>query len=384
MTLEEVLNRTKTVAKEVSSKEAEVIDRDYSWVKKTMSAMQAEGLGGLVVPSEHGGLGYGLFALAKVCEILGAECGSSGLCFGMHSVGAAVISAKASPFQKETFLEPICSGKHITTLALSEPGTGAHFYFPQTELLKKDNESFIVNGAKTFITNGSFADSYVVSTVAAEGGSSSDQFSCVVIPKESKGLEWGKNWEGLGMRGNSSLSCKIDHVKIPANYVLGEKGDQLWYVFNVVAPYFLMAMAGTYLGIAQAALDEATSHVSKRTYSHSGRSLSDLPIIQHKLGSLWAKVQKTRSLIYEAAHQGDKAEMNSIPFILASKAEVAVTAVEAVNEAMTLLGGIGYRESSRVGRLLRDARAAHVMSPTTDILYTWIGRAILEQPILAD
>ena len=94
-----------------------------------MKALQASKLTGLVVPKANGGLGHGLLALAKISEELGKGYSSAGLCFGMHCVGTAVIAAKATGRQQEQYLVPIAEGKHITTLALSETGTGAHFYF---------------------------------------------------------------------------------------------------------------------------------------------------------------------------------------------------------------------------------------------------------------
>src|SRR5690606_20261582 len=102
-------------------------------------------------------------------------------CFGMHHVGTAVLSAKATKFQKEKYLEPIAKGKHLTTLALSEPGTGAHFYFPQTKLETLANDELKITGAKTFVTNGGYADSYVASTVAFDPEADPFQFSCVVL-----------------------------------------------------------------------------------------------------------------------------------------------------------------------------------------------------------
>src|SRR5690606_14601667 len=155
-------------------------------------------------------------------------------------------------------------------------------------------------------------------------------------------------------------------------------------IFHIVAPYFLTAMAGTYLGIAQAAFEEACTHLKNRTYAHSGTSLGEISILQHRLGMLWSKVERTRQLIYSACQEADKGNADAMPAIMASKAEVAVCATEVVNEAMTLTGGIGYRENGTLGRLLRDARAAHVMAPTTDLLYTWIGRTLLDQPIISD
>jgi alkylation response protein AidB-like acyl-CoA dehydrogenase len=107
-------------------------------------------------------------------------------------------------------------------------------------------------------------------------------------------------------------------------------------------------------------------------------------LLQHRLGTLWAKVERTRRLIYNAALAGDRNDPSAILSLLAAKAEVASCAVDTVNEAMTLAGGISYQQNGLLGMLLRDARAAHVMSPTTDILYTWLGRALLDQPLLSD
>ena len=302
----------------------------------------------------------------------------------MHCVGSAVIAAKATKWQKEMFLEPIAQGQHITTLALSESGTGAHFYFPQTTLQRMEENQYLINGQKTFVTNGAHADSYVLSTMAASSEASASQFSCVVMPEHGAGMEWGQEWDGLGMRGNSSRSLRIRNAFVTGDQILGERGDQLWYVFTVVAPYFLIAMAGTYLGVATRAMEEARNALSKRTYTYNGTNLAQVPLLQHRLGNLWAYVERTKRLIYSAAAQGDAGTPDSMLSILAAKAEAATCAVDVVNEAMTIAGGRGYEKEGILGRLLRDARAAHVMAPTTDILYTWIGRSLLDQPLLSD
>lgn len=382
--LQHLLQTATTISNEVAAPEAAIADRDGVWVEKTMHALQETKLTGLVVPVAQGGLGQGLYALVRISEELGKGYASAGLCFGMHCVGSAVIAAKATPWQQENYLVPIAAGRHITSLALSEPGTGAHFYFPQTSLLPVSTNEFISNGAKTFVTNGGRADSYVVSTMGASEDASAEQFSCVVLDEGTPGLHWGPEWAGLGMRGNSSRSVKFQDVRIQGRQILGEKGDQLWYVFNVVAPYFLIAMSGSYLGIAAAAIEEGKNTLLRRTYSHNGTNLAQMSLLQHRLGTLWAYVERTRRLIYHAAIEGDKGHAEAIPAILAAKAEVAHCAVNVVNEVMTLSGGIGYQQNGVLGMLLRDARAAHVMSPTTDILYTWLGRALLDQPILSD
>ena len=354
-----------------------------TWPEEAVRALQAAGLGGLSAPRPLGGAGLGLAGVAAVSEALGRVCASTALCFGMHCVATAVIAAKPTERQRKEFLDPIVAGEHLTTLALSEPGTGAHFWLPQTRMTRVE-AGLRIDGEKFFVTNGSHADSYVVSTVAADPGAPVGEFSCALVPAEADGLTWQEPWTGIGMRGNSSRGVRLDDVRLGTDHLLGAEGDQLWYVFEVVAPYFLVAMAGTYLGVAQASLDEATAHLARRAHAHSGRRLAAEPLLQHRLGVLWAQVERTRRLVHWAADEADTGGPSALPGLTSAKAEVAQCAVEVTNEAMTLVGGIGYRDRSPLERHLRDARAADVMSPTTDILRTWTGRALLGLPLLGE
>lgn len=372
------------IAKGVLRAKAEEIDQNSEWPEESIRALQHAGLGGLTVPKKYGGHGGGLLAMVQASEILGKECGSAAMCFGMHCVGAAVISVKATDDQVDRFLKPIVEGRHLTTLSLSEPGTGAFFYIPELKMKTLSEDHFELNGSKSFVTNGSYADSFVTSTMSIDSDLPVGEFSLVVVPSGSEGLEWHSPWQGFGMRGNASANVTYNGVRVPKANLLGHRGDQLWYVFEVVAPYFLMSMAGTYLGIADAALTEAIDHLKNRTYSHSGSSPSHSSVMQHRIGQLWSRLQSTRQLVYHAAARGDGGDANALPAILSSKAEVADCATLIANEAMSLVGGKGYGESGKLGRLLRDARAAHVMSPTTDMLRTWTGRALLGAPLLSE
>ena len=368
------------VATEIAPR-AQQVDQECLWPEHSMKALAAAGLLGLQVPEELGGHGQGLLALSVLTETIAKACPSSALCFGMHCVATAVIAAKATPYQREHYLRPIAQGRHITTLALSESGAGAHLYLPETRLTP-DGDHYLLNGTKQFITNGSHADSYVISTVASSPEAESGDFSCLIVDHDTQGMDWLAPWKGFGMRGNSSRGLKLEQAKVPCANLLGDEGDQVWYVFEVVAPYFLMSMAGTYLGIAQAAVDAAGEHLRTRSYSHSGESLRDVETLQTRYADMWIAVQKTRALIYEAGRRGDLGHPEALPYILACKAEAGQAAVDLANDAMTLCGGIAYRENSRIAQLLRDARASHVMSPTTDMLKIWTGRSLLGLPLL--
>jgi len=378
------LNAVRRIAEEVVTPNAEQWDRDCVWPEPALRALQAAGLGGLVVPERFGGLGRGLLGLLQVCEVLGAADGSTGLCFGMHCVASACIAAKATPEQAERLLAPIAAGRHLTTLALSEPGTGSHFYLPQAMMTRVEGSTYVLHGDKCFVTNGGHADSYVVSAASADDSAPPGHFSLLLVAAEAAGLEWGKPWSGWGMRGNSSRSAALREVRVAGQNRLGQEGDQIWYVFGVVAPYFLVAMAGTYLGIAGRALEEARSHLKRRHYTHTGGSLSEISVLQHRLGTLWANVQRTRQLCHWAASCADRQDPQALPALCAAKAEVARSTVEVTNECMTLMGGSAYGSGTLMQRLLRDARAADVMSPTTDLLYVWLGRALLDLPLLGE
>ncbi len=358
-------------------------DSTAEWPERGIRALQNAGFGGFVVPTKFGGRGHGLLALSRGSEILGRACASTAICFGMHCVGASVLAAQATPYQVERYLRPISEGRHLTTLALSEPGTGAHFYYPQTTLRPSSDGQIVIEGTKTFVTNGGHADSYIIS-VMDEDDHGATRFSCVAIDDGMPGMTWGDAWQGFGMRGNDSRALRLDQVSLPAGNLLGSEGDQIWYVFNVVAPYFLIAMSGVYLGVADAALKLVRQHLISREHTHSGLNLADSNIVQHRFATLWSKLQAVRQLVHDAAGSFDRAEDDAVIKVMVSKAEVAETATTIVNEAMSMMGGIAYRDGAHMQRLLRDVRAAHVMAPTTDLLRLWAGRMLLGRPVLGE
>ncbi len=380
--LRTLVRAVRDIATTVTARTAEDDDRDARWPEATMRALADAGVTGLQAPVEVGGHGEGMLGLVALSEVLAQESASAALCFAMHCVGTAVLAAKATNAQRERYLVPIARGEHLTTLALSEPGSGAFFFYPEMAL-EPTVGGFRLTGTKSFVTNGAHADSYVVSTAAVATETEEDgAFSCVVVDRDQPGAEWLDVWRGFGMRSNDSRTLRFTGVEVPHERLLGAQGDQLWYMFEVIAPYFLMAMAGTYLGVAQAAFDEARLHTGTRRYGHSGELVGQAPVVAHRLGELWAQLEATRQLIYSAAAKGDAGDPDALLSILACKAMAGDTAVRLANEAMTLCGGSAYRENSRLTRILRDARASHVMAPTTDMLKTWTGRALLNLPLL--
>lgn len=373
--------RAREVADSVVRDQAATVDDAAMWPRDSMRALGEAGLLGLHVDTRHGGLGQGMLALAVVAEEIGAVCGSTGLVYGMHCVGTRVIQVRPTPAQVEQYLAPIAAGQHVTSLALSEPGTGSHFYLPRTTFRRRD-DGFLVNGHKSFVTSGGEADSYVMSVVAADADLDPGTFSCLLLDADNPGAQWQEPWDGFGMRGNSSRGLVLEDAVVPSRNLLGTEGDEIWYLFEVITPYFIIAMAGTYLGIARSALEAAIEHLRERTYTHTGELAGAADTVSHRLGHLWSVVERTRQLIHHAARLGDHGHPDARRALFACKAEVADAAVTVANEAMTLTGGIAYGRNSRIARALRDARAAHVMAPTTDLARIWLGRSLLDLPLL--
>ncbi len=369
------------LAREKFASLAERVDTERLWPKEQLQALGESGLLGLHVPRRLGGLEQGLLALSLVTEALGRVCSSTSMCYGMHCVGTAVIVAKATPHHEEYFLKPIAEGRHVTSLGLSESGSGANFYMPEA-ILEREKDFFSMEGTKSFVTSGGFADSYVLSGKMADKTNEIGEFICLVVEAGTSGMNWGEPWQGLGMHGNASRDLRLHEAKVPVQNLLGEEGDQIWYVFEIVAPYFIMAMSGTYLGIAQSCLDISLQTLRERRHSHTGEALADMTLLQSQVAELWIKVERTRQLVHEAARMGDRGDPKAISMLFGAKADVAEMVVDVANEAMTLCGGRAYAANSRLARLLRDARASHVMAPTTQMLKVWLGRNLLGLPIL--
>ena len=369
------------ITEDVIAPAATSVDENAQWPEHSFRALAQANLMGLHVPKEFGGHDQGMLALVAITETIAQGCSSSALCYAMHCVASAVIASKATEYQQQNYLAAIAENRHITTLALSEANTGVHFYLPQTQLTRQRNE-FTIQGTKQFVTNGGYADSYVISTQISGQSAESGDFNCLVVDRETPGICWLEPWRGLGMRGNSSRGMQLDNVKVPTANLLGNEGDQIWYIFEVVTPYFLTAMAATYVGLALASLNHTIEHVRQRTYGNLGSSLGNNDVVQSRIAAMKIAVEKSRAQLYRAAYLNDEGHPDALSQIMMAKADAADTVTFVTNESMTYCGGKAYRDNDVQARRLRDARAAHIMAPTTDLLKLWIGRQALGISIL--
>ncbi|WP_248923851.1 acyl-CoA dehydrogenase family protein [Paenibacillus hamazuiensis] len=366
----------KQITDEVIAPLAAEIDSARRFPEEGIRALGKAGLLGLLVPEQHGGLGGNLADLAAVTETIGAACGSTAMCFLMHSCATAVIASKATPEQQETYLRPIAQGEKLGTLAFSETGTGAHFYIPEIRA-KREDDFFVLSGKKGFVTNGKRADFLIVLTNAAAAEQGLDM---LIVDTDMPGVRFEGEWQGIGLSGNNSISLQLDNVKIPASGLVGAEGDGMGLIFQVVAPTFILGVAGVNAGIARGAYEAALRHAKTRTYA-DGRALADIQAIQFYLSDMFGAVEAASVYVQNAAKAALSGQADAIMHVMQSKIIASEHAIKVTNLAMQVCGGQGYTKALPVERYLRDARAGAVMAPTTEVLKEWVGKSVAGIPL---
>ena len=368
-----VLAEVRVLAQALIAPAAAEIDRESRFPDQQLSALAQVGALGLMVPCEHGGVGAGLVALADVCEAVGGACASTGMVFLMHSVTAATV-AGGGGLSAARLLEDMASGEVLGTLAFSERGTGAHFYSPELRAEHRGGSVF-VSGRKAFVTSGGHADAMLV-LLQGEG----EGLDCHVVGKDAPGVRFDGRWEGLGMRGNSSIAVEFEDVVLGGDALIGEAGGGAELVFGVVAPTFLVGLAAVNVGIAQAALSGALEHAKSRRYP-DGSSLVEVATIQHALANMDIDVRAARALLQDAARLGDGGDEGALVPLMEAKVLCTDVAARVTQGALEVCGGQGYTPTLPIERHLRDARAGAVMAPTNGVLRTWSAKAVAGLPV---
>jgi isovaleryl-CoA dehydrogenase len=334
-----VLAEVRDLAQTLIAPAAAEIDRESRFPDEQLSALGRVGALGLLVPGEQGGVGAGLVALADVCEAVGGACASTGMVFLMHSVTAATVAGGGGESAPE-LLEPMASGELLGTLAFSERGTGAHFYAPELRAERRDG-SIRVGGRKSFVTAGGHADVMLVLLQSEREG-----LDCYAVRKDAPGVRFEGRWEGLGMRGNSSIAAEFDDVALDAEARIGEAGEAAGLVFGVVAPTFLVGLAAVNVGVAQAALSRAVEHAKARRYP-DGTALVEVATVQHALADMDIQVRAARTLLREAARLGDSGDEGALVPLMEAKVFCTDTAARVTQAALEVCGGRATRPRCR-------------------------------------
>lgn len=350
------------------------VDKNARFPTESVAALGANGLLGLVSAAELGGSGLGMAAAAQVVERVARACGSTGMITCMHYAATAVIEAHGpAPVRRD-----IANGLHLTTLAFSEAGSRSHFWAPLSTATRGEDDVARLDAKKSWVTSASRADSYVWSSrpLAAEGAS-----TIWLVPNGTPGLTWGGRYDGLGLRGNDSTPVIAEGAEIPLHNRLGPDGGGFDVMMGTVLPWFAVLSSAVSVGLMEAATERAAAHCAGTGFAHLGSNLADLPTIRAYLARMRIRTDQARALLHDTVDAITTGRPDATLRVLEVRASSAENALEVTELAMRVCGGAAYRKEVGVERIFRDARAAGVMAPTTDVLYDFIGKAVTGLPL---
>jgi alkylation response protein AidB-like acyl-CoA dehydrogenase len=291
----------------------------------------------------------------------------------MHYAGAAVIEGHGPRDVREA----IAAGRHLTTLAFSEQGSRSHFWAPVSTATAA-NGHVELDARKSWATAAGEANSYVWSSkpLSTEGAS-----TLWLVPADAPGLQAPVPFNGLGLRGNASSPITAEGVVVPRAAMLGPDGGGFDVMMGIVLPYFQLMNAAFSVGTMEAATTKAIAHVGGAELQHLGQTLADLPTIRAYLARMRIKTDMARALLLDTIEALESGRPDTMLRVLESKAAAGEASTEVTDLAMRVCGGAAFRKDVGVERHFRDARAATVMAPTTDVLYDFIGKAICGLPL---
>lgn len=351
------------------------VDRDAVFPRSAITALGEAGLLGLISATDAGGMGRGLAEAAQVIERIAKACPSTAMVVTMHYCGTSVIEK----FGAEAMRREISAGHHLTTLAWSDVGSRSHFW-AATGSAHLDGNAYLLDCDKTMVTSAGEADSYVWSSAPVEAAGASTLW---LVGSRMAGLSQPKIFDGLGLRGNGSspLSCKA--LRLSAAAMLGADGSGFDIMLGTVLPLFSTLVASCSLGIMDASLERTCNHVNASKFTHLDSSLADLPTVRAYIARARIDADMVRTLRDDTLTALACGRADAMLRVMQSKAAAAEAALAVTDTAMRVCGGSAFRKDAGVERYFRDARAASVMAPTSDVLFDFIGKAVCGMPVFA-
>ena len=349
------------------------IDKEGTFPLETFEKLGELGLLGIPFPEEYGGAGGDMMMLILAIEEIARVCASTALGYAAHvSLCAYPIFAFGNDDQKKRYLPDLATGKKIGSFCLTEPGSGSDAAALLTRAKRKGGV-YVLNGTKAFVTNATYASTFVV-TATTDPEKRHHGISAFVVEKNDEGPRIAKKEDKLGMRGSDTCQVAFDDFEVPVENRLGEEGEG-FAAFMKTLEAGRIGIGALGLGIAQAALDKALAYSQER--KQFGKPISKFQAIQHFLADMATEVHAARLMVYHAARLRDSGKPfgreASMAKLFASEA-----AYRATKNAIQIYGGNGYSMEYPVERYFRDAKLCEIGEGTSEIQRHLIARSLLE------
>ncbi|HCV77730.1 isovaleryl-CoA dehydrogenase [Pseudomonas oryzihabitans] len=361
------------VAREVAPRAGE-IDASNSFPMDLWRTFGDLGLLGITVGEEYGGAGLGYLAHAVTMEEISRGSASVALSYGAHSnLCVNQIHRNGSAAQKARYLPGLVSGEHVGALAMSEPNAGSDVVSMKLRAERR-GDRYVLNGSKTWITNGPDAHTYVI-YAKTEPEKAAHGITAFIVERDWKGFSRGSKFDKLGMRGSNTCELFFDDVEVPEDNVLGQVNGGVKVLMSGL-DYERVVLAGGPVGIMQACLDVVLPYVHDR--KQFGQSIGEFQLIQGKVADLYTGLNASRAYLYavaQACDRGETTRKDAAGVILYTAEKATQMALEAIQ----ILGGNGYINEYPTGRLLRDAKLYEIGAGTSEIRRMLIGRELFNE-----
>jgi len=331
------------------------------------------GLMGVIFPEQYGGAGLGYVEYAIVIEELARVDGSVGLFVAAHnSLCSNHIYKFGSEEQKKKYLVPLAQGKKLGAWSLTEPEAGSDAGGTRTTAAR-DGKGWLLNGSKTFTTNGTYADICVAMAVT-DKSKDSHGISAFILEKGTPGFRPGKKENKLGMRASDTSEVIFTDCRIPAENLLGPEGEGFISSLKILDGGRI-SIAALGLGMAQGALEAATRYAKQR--KQFGQPISEFQAIQFKLADMATQVEAARLLVYQAAWLADQKNARFTRESSMAKYFASEVAVRVANECVQIHGGYGFIKDYPAEKYYRDVKLCTIGEGTSEIQKLVIARQLL-------
>jgi alkylation response protein AidB-like acyl-CoA dehydrogenase len=339
------------------------------WVFQRMGEL---GFLGLSYPEEYGGQGGDYYSNLVLAEEIG-HANSGGL-----AMGIAVHTDMATPpvfvfgteEQKQRYLVPCIKGEKISCLGITEPDAGSDVSGIRTRAVRQDGGEWVINGSKTYITNGHRAD-FIVLVTKTDKDAGYDGFTLFLVDMDLPGVVREKKLEKLGMHASDTALLAFNDVRVPDDAVLGQIGKGFYHIMWELQGERLIGAAGCVAG-AQRAFDKTLQYALER--KAFGRAIGHFQVIRHKFADMATKIESARQLVYSTAWRFQNGEY-PVREISMAKLYASRIAVEVADECIQIHGGAGYMKEYGIERAWRDLRLNRIGAGTDEIMLDVIGRS---------
>jgi alkylation response protein AidB-like acyl-CoA dehydrogenase len=367
-----IMDTVRSFARDRVKPRAADIDRTGQFPWDLFHEMGELGLMGVCLPEAYGGTGQSYVLFAMIVEELCAACASTGLILDVNiSLCAEPILMFGTEEQKRRYLTPLATGKKLGALAMTEPGAGSDAAGIKTTAVL-DGDKYVLNGTKTFITNGGVADTYVV-TAVTDRQAGSHGISDFIVEKGMPGLSFGEPMHKMGICGSATTEVVFQDCVVPAANLLGAEGQGFKITMETLDAGRI-GVAAQAVGIARSALDDAVAYAGQRR--QFGQAITSFQAVQFMIADMATSIEAARLLTHAAAELRDR----HIPCAKESamaKLFAGDTAMRVATDALQLFGGYGYMKEFPAERHMRDAKITQIYEGTNQIQRVVIARSLL-------